>query len=352
MADVLLVGGERDRTAGIRSLLLKDGHHVAHVPEVLRWREEERKRSPEVVVAAVATSEPLLSVPMGGLRGFAAPLLIVHGESDESAERYIEERLVDRISSPFAAEDLLGRVDALVRVRRVVLRKDRAIEADVQGPAPSGRFARFARALTSVLAARVPRYAKPAMPYLEVAARVADWSDRRDGFEPGHAERVTSYAAMIADELGLGDGEAAGLLRAAMLHDIGKVALPIEVLRQKAPLEEQQMRLLRTHTERGAAILRALDDDHDVAETILYHHEHVDGSGYYGKQRDAIPRAARILAVAESYDAMATSLVRKTLSRDAAMGLLRERRGGQWDAECVDALVDAVRPRPRTIALS
>jgi putative nucleotidyltransferase with HDIG domain len=193
---------------------------------------------------------------------------------------------------------------------------------------------------------------KPAAPYLEVAARLADWSDRRDGIEAGHAERVTNFAAMIADELGLADSETASLLRAAMLHDIGKVALPIEVLRQKKPLEENQMRLVRTHAERGAAILRALDPDEEVADTILYHHENFDGSGYHGRKGAQIPLAARILAVAEGFDAMTTSLVRKRLTVDAAMGLMRERRGAQWDAACVDALVGVMRPKPRSLSLA
>jgi putative nucleotidyltransferase with HDIG domain len=210
----------------------------------------------------------------------------------------------------------------------------------------------WAVALASLFRARVQRFAKPPAPYLEVAARTADWADRRDGFEPGHAERVTTNAARIADELRLSDGETAALLRAAMLHDIGKVALPVEVLRQTRPLEETQMRLLRTHTERGATILRALDKDETVADTILYHHENVDGSGYYGRKGATIPRAARILAVAEAFDAMTSSLVRKRLTTDAALALMRERRGGQWDGDCVDALFESVRPRPDTLSLA
>ena len=206
--------------------------------------------------------------------------------------------------------------------------------------------------LSSLLGARVPRLAKPIAPYLEVAARVAEWSDRRDGFEPGHAERVANFAAMIADELRLGDGETASLLRAALLHDIGKVALPIEVLRQRMPLEENQMRLIRTHAERGAAILRALDRDDAAADTILNHHENVDGSGYFGRKGAAIPLPARILAVAEGFDAMTTSLVRKRLTPDAAIGLMREFRGTHWDADCVDALIGVVQPKTRSIALA
>jgi putative nucleotidyltransferase with HDIG domain len=349
VANVLLVGEERERTSEVRSLLALDGHRVSVTRHVSRWREDESATGSEVVIAAVATPDAVLSVPMGRARGFAPPILFVHRESDETGEPHVDERMIDRIESPFAAEELLGRVDALVRVRRVVMRHERG---DGAGGAQARALGRWGSALASLLRSRVPRHVKPPAPYLEVAARVAQWSDRRDGFEPGHAERVTNFAAMIADEFGLADGETAALLRAAMLHDVGKAALPIDILRQTTPLEESQMRLVRTHPERGAAILRALDKDDAVADAILYHHENVDGTGYYGRKNDAIPRAARILAVAEGFDAMTTSIVRKRLSTEAAIGRMRERRGGQWDGECVDALVGALRPTPRSICLT
>jgi putative nucleotidyltransferase with HDIG domain len=349
VANVLVVGADKERTGEVKSLLAMDGHRVASARDIPRWRDDERASAPEVVVAAVGTPAAVLSVPLGGARGLQPPILFVHRESDENREPHIEERLVDWITSPFAAEEFLGRVDALVRVRRVVMHQKHALSEAGEAAPEQGRFR---AALQSLLNARVPRRAKPAAPYLEVAARVADWSDRRDGFELGHAERVTNFAAMMADELGLADGETAALLRAAMLHDIGKVALPVEVLRQRKPLEESQMRLLRTHAERGAEILRALDPDDAVADTILHHHENIDGSGYLGCKGTAIPRSARILAVAEGFDAMTTSLVRKRLTIDAAIGLMRERRGFQWDADCVDALVGAMRPLPRSISLA
>jgi len=349
VAQVLLVGDDRDRTSGVKSLLALDGHSVATAKDVSRWRDQEKSASPEIIVAAVATPDAVLSVPMGGSRGFAPPILFVLRESDEPREPHLEERMVDRITSPFAAEEFLGRVDALIRVRRVVMHQKRASGDAAEGVPARGRWS---AALASFLQARLPRHVKPPAPYLEVAAAVADWSDRRDGFEPGHPERVANFAAMIADEFGLADGETAALLRAAMLHDIGKVALPIEVLRCKGPLEENQLRMLRTHAERGAAILRALDKDEVVADTILYHHENVDGSGYFGRKGDTIPRAARILAVAEGFDAMTTSLVRKRLTPEAAIGRMREGRGTQWDGECVDALVGALQPRPHSIALA
>ena len=349
MANVLLVGDDKERTGGVREILALDGHRVAVVRDVTHWRERERAECPEVVVAAVATPEPVLGVPLGGRRGLAPPILFVHGEHDDAAEPYVEERLVDRLTSPYPAEELLGRVDALVRVRRVVFHRD---DTPMAAPVAETSLGRWGAAMTALLGSRVPRPHKPSTAYLEVAARVADWADRRDGFEAGHAERVTNFAAMIADAFDLPDAEAAPLLRAAMLHDIGKVALPVEVLRQRTPLADSQMRLLRTHPERGASILRALDKDEAVAETILYHHEYVDGSGYYGRRGEDVPRAARILAVAEAFDAMTTSLVRKPLTTDVAFSVLKERRGSQWDADSVDALLKALRPPNRTVPLA
>jgi putative nucleotidyltransferase with HDIG domain len=205
--------------------------------------------------------------------------------------------------------------------------------------------------LSALLRTRIPRIEKPLGPYLEVAARVAEWADRRDAFEPGHAERVTSFCAMIGEGLRLDAEETSSLLRAAMLHDIGKVALPFEVLHQRKPLDEPQQRMMRTHPQRGAALLRALDRDDAVADAIEYHHECPNGSGYYGKGEET-PRTSRILAVAEVYDAMTSSRVKERLSRDEALERLEALKGEQLDADCVEALIDTLRPRAAAIPLS
>lgn len=348
MAKVLLLGDDRDRASGLRALLRQDGHRVHWLRDTLRWRDAEFDTAADVVIAAVASSSAVLGSPGRPARGFPAPLLFVHHAADPFSEPTLDERIIDRIESPFMAEEFLGRVDALVRVRRVVRREQpRDGEATV---APGPRA--LAGWMTAILGTRVPRYAKPRAPYLEVAARVADWTDRRDGFEPGHAERVASFSAMIADELRLTDAEMTSVLRAAMLHDIGKATLPAQILRQTGPLEERQIRLLRTHADRGARLLRALDRDEEVATAVQFHHEHVDGSGYYGRRGDEIPLAARIVAVAEAYDAMITSRTREPLRQDEALSVLEERRGSQFDMACVDALVAAVKPRPRSLPLS
>jgi HD-GYP domain-containing protein (c-di-GMP phosphodiesterase class II) len=345
MAEILLVG-ESDRTRDLQSILRKDGHAITPVRGVADWRVREREVLPQLILAATPSSDPVLSAGGPATRGFPAPILFVHHDVDPYGDVYLDERFVDRIQSPFTSEDLLARVDALVRLRALVQRSRSEADRPRRGLRGAGHR------LAGLLGGRIPRLPKPTGPYLEVVTRVAEWADRRDTFEPGHAERVTSFAAMIADGLGLSDHEVSPLLRAAMLHDIGKVALPVEVLRKKGPLGDHQMRMMRTHPRRGAGILAALDPDDVVQTAILYHHERLDGSGYYGLDGEVVPRSARILAVAEHYDAMTSSTIREPVARARALDMLLDKRETHFDADSVEALVDALRPHPTNIPLS
>jgi HD-GYP domain-containing protein (c-di-GMP phosphodiesterase class II) len=331
----------------VRSLLAADGHEVTWLRSYKNWLEQERDLQPDIVLAAVPQTDAVLAAANRPGVSFPPPLLFVQQEGDFLGEAHLEGRLVDRLASPFMQEELLARVDALVRVRRIVGRQ-------AASEASAGRSVRpgLRRRVSSWLRDRLPEQERPAGPYLEVAARVAEWADRRDAYEPGHAERVTSFCAMIAEGLGMPEHETTELLRAAMLHDIGKVALPVEILHQPGPLRENQRRLVRTHPARGAALLRALNPDDRVARVVLYHHERPDGAGYYGKAADGIPLSSSALAVAEAYDAMTKGKFGVTVSSEEALDQLLADRGTAYDGECVEALVDALRPRARSIPLS
>ncbi len=355
MASILLLGSDRERAMSVRSLLRQDGHQVTYERNLDGWRDRERRIQPHLIVAAVESAESVLATSSGTLRGFPAPILFVQHETDFCRDVHLDERLIDRITSPFLEQDLLGRVDALVRVRSVIhgnsVQSTGAAGADEGQPDAGGWKGQLQR-LRALLGSRIPPHKKSLGPYLEVAAQVADWTDRRDAFARGHAERVASISAMIGEGLRIDADETGLLLRAAALHDIGKVGLPQEILHQKTPLQENQIRLIRTHPRRGAALLKALDQDEEVAETILYHHERPDGSGYYGMQADSIPRTARILAVAEVYDAMTSSRLREPTSSQDALKMLKARRGQDFDPDCVDALVDRMKPRRDVLPLS
>ncbi len=326
MARVLLIGQDRSRAAGIRSILRDGGHRVHLCRSTERWSDFEHDVRPELVVAPMDSIEDVLASRNRGRRAFPAPVLWVD-DAVGGRVPFRRDRLVDRIGSPFMSEELLGRVDGLVRVWQVMHRQATATFA-----AETGQGRRLAR-------------------YPEVAVRLADWADRRDAFEPGHSERVASFCEMIADALSLPPDETGVLLKAAMLHDIGKIGIPVQLLHQKSPLQEEQTRLIRTHPRKGAALARALEPDGRVANTILYHHERPDGGGYYGRWSE-VPVTARALAVSEVLDAMVHSQVGATMPETAAIEKLREMRGVSLDADCVNALTSKLKPRTRSIPLS
>jgi len=349
MARILLLGPERERAAGIRTLLAAGSHAVVWARDTDDWPAIEREQRPDLVVAAVGQPEAVLgqAAPRRGA-GFPPPILFVQTEADFHRDLWPRDRIADRIASPFLGPELLARVDALLRVRQQVLGGGAASPAETAGGGAPGLRERLA----DWLRARLPREELPSGPYLEVAARVAEWADRRDAFAPGHATRVTGFCAMIADGLRMNERETGQLLRAAMLHDIGKAGLPVEVLWQAPPLEDGQRRLIRTHPARGAALLRALDPDEAVANVVLYHHERPDGTGYYRTEAGSVPRAAYALAVAEVYDAMTSSRVCPAVEPLEALERLRSVRGRDYDGECVEVLDHVLRPRAAGLPLS
>ena len=183
MAKIMLIGSDRERTSGIRSLLRQDGHQVSLLRAIDGWRAKEAHLQPDLVIAAVDSTENVLADRGGPVRGFPPPLLFAQHGADFYRDIQLDERLVDRIASPFMSEEFLGKVDALVRVRRVVMRDPTV------NPEEDQERGKGLRAVTALLGTRLPRHQKPLGAYLEVAARVAEWTERRDAFMPGHAER-------------------------------------------------------------------------------------------------------------------------------------------------------------------
>jgi putative nucleotidyltransferase with HDIG domain len=341
MARVLVVSSERRRGREVAEVLRREGHHVDLHSDPAGWGEREATTGPEVVVAPVDATAEVLAGAVARTRGFPAPLLLVQRDDDLLPDVDLDHRLVDRIVTPFVREDLLARVDALVRVRRVVL--GAAPLAHDEGGGRGWRA--LGRRCARLFVGGTGRH-RAIGPYHEVARRVARWADRRDAFAPGHAERVTALCALMAEPLELDDAQTSTLLRAAMLHDIGKVAVPVEVLHQRTPLDEGQRSMIRTHPRRGATLLRQLGSDDDVARVILHHHEQPDGRGYYRVRPDAVPMPARILAVAEVYDGMTTTRLSLPLPPAQALARLDEMKDVRLDASAVEALAEQVRRPP------
>jgi diguanylate cyclase (GGDEF)-like protein len=185
------------------------------------------------------------------------------------------------------------------------------------------------------------------------AASLAKAVDARDVYTGSHSQRVAELAARIAARLGA-EAELVELTRlAGSLHDLGKLAIPEEILRKPGPLTEPERLVLERHPQIGFRMLESLGVD-PVAEWVLHHHERWDGSGYPdGLGGDEIPLGARILFVADAYDAMTSDRVyRARLTEEEALAELEDCAGSQFDPEVVAAFAEEIAPALQPSALA
>lgn len=177
--------------------------------------------------------------------------------------------------------------------------------------------------------------------------------DAKDPYTSGHSERVARIAVRLAEELGWPPQKRSDLYLAGLLHDIGKIGIDDEVLKKQGPLSPQEYRRIQQHVEIGVTILQDLKKLRHILPGVRHHHESLDGSGYPDHlEGDDIPIEARILAVADSFDAMSSNRpYRKRLSPMQIDEILEKGRGVQWDPAVIDALkacrmdVEAIRQK-------
>ena len=164
--------------------------------------------------------------------------------------------------------------------------------------------------------------------------------DARDTYTAGHSRRVQEIAVSIGRELGLDAPELESLSFAALFHDIGKLAVPDDVLLKSGPLDDTEWWIVREHSAAGERIIGHLGFLADATPAIRHHHEHFDGSGYPdGLRGQEIPVGARILHVADAFDSMISNRVyRQALSLPEAVAELRRASGSQFCPSCVTAL--------------
>ena len=168
---------------------------------------------------------------------------------------------------------------------------------------------------------------------LNAVTTVANFIDSKDEYNFGHSTRVAKYAQAIALELGWSAQEARNIHYVGLLHDIGKIGVPIGVLNKKTTLTSSEQRLVQQHTVIGAEILKDIKTVAHVHEGALYHHERYDGSGYpHGLAEQDIPLVARIIAIADAYDAMTSDRkYRINLTDEEASKEIAECSGKHFD---------------------
>lgn len=168
--------------------------------------------------------------------------------------------------------------------------------------------------------------------------------DAKDDYTAGHSARVTRYSLLIAEEAGYSEEDRKRLRLAALLHDVGKIGMPDEILKKPAALTAEEFAVVQEHPGRGADAMKPIKQMGAMIPAIRHHHERLDGKGYPdGLDDGRVPRDAQIICVADAYDAMTSDRpYRKGMSQEVAFERLRKDSSTQFAPELVEALIRAL----------
>lgn len=168
--------------------------------------------------------------------------------------------------------------------------------------------------------------------------------DAKDDYTNGHSHRVAEYSKLIAQRLGQSEDECRHLYYIALMHDCGKIGVPDAVLKKPGKLSDDEYEAIKVHTTKGAELLKEFTAIEGIREGALYHHERFDGGGYpTGRKGETIPLVARIICVADSFDAMNSHrCYRSRRPKEYIISELKNNRDKQFDAKVVDAFLELI----------
>lgn len=315
----ILVADNTKTALRYMEMVLSDDYQVALVQtgkEVLDYLESDH---PDLV---------LLNASMSGMSGYdileqmqqrdsmrEIPVILMTNQKDTASElRGLQAGAMDFVSFPFEPSILKTRIDHIVEL--TILRRKQATKIERQ------------REQIDHLS-------------LQSVITIAHTVDTKSRYASKHSVRVALYCKEIARRMGYSEKKIDELYYVALLHDIGKIGIEDSILNKASELTPEEYDSVKQHVSIGAEIVHNTNFIPGVEEGVRYHHEWYDGSGYFGKKGEEIPLAARIIAVADAYEAMsADRAYRHHLSKEQAVEELKQGKGTQFDPHIVDAFLE------------
>ena len=254
------------------------------------------------------------------------PVIFLTSDEDEHTEvQGFDEGAIDFLRKPFR------KAVAQQRIRRILelsyLQKNLKREVERQ---------------TDVAERRRQRVERMA---LQMVQTLANTIDAKDSYTNGHSTRVAKYSVMLAERMGYSGDKLEQLQYAALLHDIGKIGIPREIINKPSRLTDEEYEIIKTHPAIGGNILREISEIPDIAIGARWHHERYDGKGYPDKLKgDEIPEIARIIGVADAYDAMTSKRsYRDVLPQEVVLGEIEKGKESQFDPRIAELMMELIR---------
>jgi len=335
LARVLIVDDEPGVREALRRLVTDEGHVTTLAGDTAAARAALGSGSFELILCDVnLPGESGLELVHDVIenRTDVAVLMVSGADDPELAETALALGAYGYIVKPFRSSEVRIGIANALRRRRLEIENEAHREQ-----------------LEQLVAERTAELGRSREETIHRLARAAELRDSETGL---HIERVSRFTELIARRLGLPDAECELLRIASPLHDIGKIALPDNILRKPAPLSADERRLVETHTRLGNIILAgSLEPLLQLAAEIAWtHHERFDGAGYPRRLAgEAIPLAGRIVAVADVFDALVSDRVyRAALPVNIVIGAMHAERGTHFDPQVLEVFLTAI---PEALAI-
>jgi len=185
---------------------------------------------------------------------------------------------------------------------------------------------------------------------ISIIKALAATVDAKDHYTLGHSQKVSEYSVIVAEEMGLNERDTEIIKYAGLLHDIGKIALPDDIIKKPSKLSDQEFVVVQKHPTIGARIIKEIETLSGMVPIVLHHHERFDGRGYPdGLKGEDIPLGARIVHVTDAYDTMVSARAyRDMLPPELAVSELRKNAGAQFDPKIVEIFIASLKKRSVT----
>ncbi len=319
---LLLIDDNQDMLS-MMNLILIEEYNILVATSAEEGLKIMREKKPDLVVS---------DVMMPGMDGYEfcrhvksdetlkhTPILLVTALSESSSlVEGVDSGADDYLSKPFERKVLKARIHSLLRMRRIeaelaLINQNAKIRTGDLIERQQSLFSSLIKSLVSTI-------------------------DAKDEYTHNHSVKVTEYCIAMAESMGLAGTERKDIELAGILHDVGKIGVPESILLKKGKLTDEEFSQIKTHPAKGESIVKQVVELKDVALIVRAHHERYDGKGYPdGLAKHSIPLGARIMAVADSYDAMTSNRpYRQSLSHNTAVKEIVKNSGTQFDPEVVE----------------